>query len=495
MKYYYRIYYADLRNMEIEINIKAEEVVFYLDLTTDFLKKKIILKGIKSFIDEKSKFHARSSYGVVIFQDRNNPVVVYDQLDYNSIASVIDEAWSKRETETSHFENGIFEILSYVFGQSAKGTNKVFRVIIISDTPSNRSEDYDSAVYDLIVKSKNFDTFIDVIRVGKEGFYKDDVKLKVITSETQGGAFYCSDSKHFLDVIGSLIKHKKEFNIVRGESDGGLVLNQDKIFYEKLAVDLITLDPGDEEVGAICGKELCPVCEAYSDELHKCYNCGSKFHTCCIASYSIHNNVGFRHIFRCPQCESLLKLDEDLVDEIYKEEFGGDVEDNLDSEDVGESTEPSKYDYDELARDEPLAPVEAPKQLTPSSDGGFKLDLSDDGELYDEEEEPVGPPLVAPVAPKAPPPPPNPPLDTKKVKVGGFFGREIEITMDPSQGSKKLPVIEPKTQEKAPLEEVKKSITVLRPPRKGRTGLKFCKICGATNSGSNICSACGATVD
>ena len=31
--------------------IKDEEVIFYLDLIKDILKKKIITKGIKSFID------------------------------------------------------------------------------------------------------------------------------------------------------------------------------------------------------------------------------------------------------------------------------------------------------------------------------------------------------------------------------------------------------------------------------------------------------------
>jgi len=478
--------------------IKAEEVIFYLDLTTDFLKKKVILKGIKSFIDQKSKFNVPSSYGVVIFQDKDNPINVYDRPDYSSLVSVVDDAWSKRETEASHFENGIFEILSYIFGQSAKGIKKIFRVIIVSDTPSHRSEDYDTAVYDLIVKSKNFDTFVDVIRVGKEGFYKDDVKLRVITSETQGGAFYCGDSKHFLDVIGSLIKHKKEFNVVRGQSDGGLVLNGDKIFYEKLAVDLISLDPDDEEICAICGKELCPVCEAYSDELHKCYNCGSKFHSCCIASYAISRPISqnFRHIFRCPQCESLLKLDEDLVDEIYRDEFGGEVEEKIDTEDVEESGEPSKYDYEELSKD---APIEPPKQIEQASKGGFKLDVSDipDDEFDEdlgEEDEIEGPPPVAPVAPKAPPPPPTP-LDTKKVKIGGFFGREIEVTMDPTKIPEKLPVIEPRTSAPAAETDEKTSITALKPPRRKRAGLKFCKICGATISGSTTCSACGATVD
>ena len=89
-----------------------------------------------------------------------------------------------------------------------------------------------------------------------------------------------------------------------------------------MAVDLISLSHEDEEICSICSLEVCPVCGAFSDEIKKCYNCGSKFHGCEIAKYAISNNFGYNHIFRCPQCDTLLKLDEEYVDLVYEEEFG-----------------------------------------------------------------------------------------------------------------------------------------------------------------------------
>jgi len=466
--------------------IKAEEIIFYIDLLTDFIKKKHLLKGIRNFISEKAKFHLPCSYGIVMFQGKQNPVNVYNKADFESIEAVLDDAWSTREKEKSYFENGVFEILSYIFSKAKSGKLKNFRIIIISDTPSLRSEDYSTAVYDLIVKSKSFSTSIDVIRVGRELSYPDEVKLKVITSETHGGAFYCSDYKHFLDVLASLVKNREEFNYIKGEGEGVQILEEDKSFYEKLAVDLISLDPGEEEICTACEKEICPICEAFSDEVKKCFNCGAKFHSCCAAKYSISNNVGFHHIFRCPQCETLLKLDEELVDDIYSEEFGVEVSEPSDEEFFSEESDRiSKHSYESY--DEQIVSSNMSKQ-----------------ESFNEFEPKIEPPLEtsyqasdnnASIGAKLNPPPPGPPPESiRTIKVGGFFGKEIELKdgkVEPEISGKQLTISSKSSGE---ISEEKISITKLRPPRK-RGSIKFCKICGESVSGSKTCPNCGARVE
>jgi hypothetical protein len=297
--------------------IPSEEVIFYIDLTTEYLEKETLIKDIRSFMQEKNEF-GDSNYGLVIFQENDNPITIYGKNDLDSITQTLDLYWDTRPKDQSYIENGLFEILSYVFCES-RNNKKVYRIIVISDTPSTRQEEYHQALYDLIVKLKNFSTIIDIIRVGDNESYDDDIKLKVISSETHGGTFYCQKMR-FYDVFGSLVKNKTEFNIVQ-EHGGNLILEQDKTFYEHLAVELITLDSEDEMNCSICQLEVCPICGAFSDEIRKCYNCGAKFHGCCIAKYSIIKNIGFKHIFRCPQCETLLKLDEDYVNLVYEEEY------------------------------------------------------------------------------------------------------------------------------------------------------------------------------
>ncbi|MCK4285518.1 MAG: VWA domain-containing protein, partial [Candidatus Lokiarchaeota archaeon] len=257
----------------------SEEFIFYIDLITNFLKKKSVMKAINSFIKEKDKFNTLSSYGVVLFQKDGNPVSEYNLKDSESILTIINDAWEKRELEKSYLENGLYEILAYIFRTSRKA-RKNYRIIIISDTPSKLSEDYYNALYDLLLKAKKFSAFIDIIRVGDEKFYEDDVKLKIISSEVRGGMFYCYNEKLLSNILGSLVQNKSEFKVlIQEETDNILV--EDKVFYERLAVDLISLSADDEEICTICEQELCPICEAHSDEIHKCFNCDAKFHSCC----------------------------------------------------------------------------------------------------------------------------------------------------------------------------------------------------------------------
>ncbi len=428
--------------------VNTEEFIFYLDLVSNFLKKKPIMKAISAFIKEKDKFNALTSYGVVLFQKDENPISVYDLKDAESVLNTIDESWETRENEKSYLENGLYEILAYIFRKSREA-RKNYRVIIISDTPSKLSEDYYNALYDLLIKAKKFSAFIDIIRVGDDKFYEDDVKLKVISSETHGGTFYCPNEKLLPNVLGSLIQNKKEFKVIITE-EFEQVLTEDKVFYERLAVDLISLSPDDQEICDICEQELCPICEAHSDEIHKCYNCNAKFHSCCAAKYSLAKNIGFKHIFRCLQCETLLKLDEEFVEMVYEE----DLEEEL-----------PEIDLQEI-------PIETP----------ITEDIEEEHIVEETDEESVDlPEPEVEIEPAVP----------KKVKIGGFFGQEITIgTKDANNMTKAVP-------KSSKQEETHISITTLKPPKKkGAITIKLCKICGATCGALvETCHTCGAKID
>ena len=439
--------------------VNSEEFIFYIDLLSDFMKKKTLTKAITSFIKDKHKFNSLSSYGLVLLQERGAPITTYDENEADSLVHILDEYWEARETQKSYLENGLFEILSYIF-RKIRTARKNYRVIIISDTPSSLSEEYHNALYDLLLKARKFDTFIDIIRVGDQKFYVDDVKLKVIVSETHGGVFYCNDIKLFQNILGSLIQNKTEFNVIQTD-DTEYILEEDKVFYERLAVDLISLDAEEEEKCDICEQELCPICEAYSDELHKCFNCNARYHSCCAAEYSIANNIGFKHLFRCVQCDTLLKLDEEFVNLIYRENHPEEFEEI--SEDIELNEIPSEEEYSEFT-----------DQYT--------------DEAYSKEEIKTEPAHVKNEAPSL-----------KKVRIGGFFGTEITI---PTKNNGKPKVIDAipnpmvivsEDSDNSTLAQEKISITSLRPPKKKTINL--CRICGTTLRNAIICPNCGAKLD
>ena len=431
--------------------INSEEFIFYIDLISSFLKKKSVVKAISSFIKEKNKFNSLTSYGVVLFQKDENPISEYDLKETETVIKTITDNWATREIEKSYLENGLYEILAYIFRKSREA-RKNYRVIIISDTPSKLTDDYYNALYDLLIKAKKFSTFIDIIRVGKEQFYEDDVKLKVISSETFGGMFYCTDEKLLQNILGSLVQNKNEFKVLKS-AETYKVLEEDKLFYERLAVDLISLSDDDDEICSICEQELCPICEAHTDEVHKCFNCNAKFHSCCSAKYSIAKNIGFKHLFRCLQCETLLKLDEDYVNMIYEE----DLEDELPKIDTSKRViEERGEELEEVSHEEEF--IEETQVIN--------------SEEPIDSEEPISSANSEP---------------TKKVKVGGFFGKEIEIKI--KKDSKPLE----STPELSIEKEKPPSITTLKPPKKRRVStIRLCKICGTTLQSTVICPMCGS---
>ncbi len=452
-------------------SVNSEEFIFYIDLTTEFLKKKNLSKSISSFIKDKEKFNTLSSYGILLFQEDDNPITLYDAKDFEALSDVIDEKWETRETEKSLFENGLFEILAYIFRRSREA-RKNYRVIIISDTPSLLSEDYHNALYDLLIKAKKFDAFIDIIRIGDQKFYADDVKLKVVASETHGGVFYCTEAKLFLNILGSLIQSKSEFIVVQPEEDDQ-IFEEDKIFYEKLAVDLISLDSDEEEKCDICEREVCPICDAHSDEVHKCFNCNAKYHACCAASYAIANPIGFNHLFRCVQCDTLLKLDEEYVEMIYREEHEEEVEAELTELGIADGI------------------IEEEQEL-------FEEEQIEEQSFDEDEEELVigkeilGPEKLKPPSRLVKSPPilikPQPNLaPTKKVKVGGYFGQKIAIKTNDLVP----PATETIVRDSEGTTQVKEkiSITTLKPPR--RSTIKLCQICGFTLKATSLCPKCG----
>lgn len=461
-------------------SVNSEEFIFYIDLTTDFLKKKSLSKSISSFIKDKEKFNTLSSYGILLFQEDDNPITVYNAKDFEALSDVIDEKWQTRETEKSLFENGLFEILAYIFRKSREA-RKNYRVIIISDTPSLLSEDYHNALYDLLLKAKKFDVFIDIIRLGDQKFYADDVKLKVIASETHGGVFYCTEAKLFLNILRSLIQSKSEFIVVQPEEDDQ-IFEEDKIFYEKLAVDLISLSSEEEEKCDICERELCPICDVHSDEVHKCFNCNAKYHACCAANYAIANPIGFNHLFRCVQCDTLLKLDEEYVEMIYREEHEEEVKAELTELGITDEIIEEEHFEEEQIEEEQI------------EEQSFEAD---------EEELVIGKEILGPEKLKPPlglaKPPPilvKPPPDltlTKKVKVGGYFGAEITLKINDSNNSLVPPATETIVSDSEGTTQVKEkiSITSLKPPKK--SVIKFCEICGFTLKAISLCPKCGFT--
>lgn len=438
----------------------TEDVYFYLDLTKELLRKKEIIKTIKYYVEEKNKANLKGHYSLLIFQEEGNPIFLTDKKDSDIIANSIEENWNTRPKDKSFFENGLFYIFSYI-AETVRKKSKFNRIIVVTDTPSDLSEEYQEALFNLVSKIKNFPTFIDIIRVSKEGerFFKDDVKLNVLASDTKGGIFYVQDRKGFTDVIKKLVKTKQFVTTFEDRPDLIRISKEDYAFYNQLAKSLNKPEKVEGLVCKFCGEEVCPVCTDVHDIPIVCEDCNTSFHHCCITNYVINHNIGIPNIFRCPnnECDVLLKIDEDEIIEV-----SGEVE-------VGTVKE---YLEEEL--------------------------LQDSLEEIPEIEEPIS---ISPAVQKIKPPPIKEKSisgakDVKTIRIGGFFGKVYTVK---KVGDKIVyeksttPSFKPSS-EKAKRGELIPKDTIKLTSEKSRKKPKFiiCPQCGTQNdSHQTSCSNCG----
>ena len=307
-----------------------EDVYFYLDLTKDILKKKDLIKTIKLYVDEKNKVNVKGHYSLLVFQEEGNPIFITDKKDSSIFAKSIEENWKLRPKEQSYFENGLFYIFSYI-AETVRKKSKFNRIIVITDTPSDLSEGYQEALFNLVSKIKNFPTFIDIIRVTEkdERFFSDDVKLNMLASDTKGGIFYIKDRKEFSDVIKKLVKTKQFVSTFESQPDRIKISEDDYAFYNNLAKSLQKPDSAEGMKCHFCNEEICPVCTDVYDIPLVCEDCTTSFHNCCITNHVMTYNIGIPNIFRCPndECDVLLKLEEEVIPEVL-----GEVEVSIDKE-------------------------------------------------------------------------------------------------------------------------------------------------------------------
>ena len=312
-----------------------EDIFFYLDLTKDYLKKREIIKSIRFYIQEKNKVNLRGHYSLIIFQEEGNPIFITDKKDSDIITKSIEENWKTRPKKQSYFENGLFYIFSYI-AETVRKKSKYNRIIIITDTPSDLSEDYQEALFNLVSKIKNFPTFIDIVRVSgiNERFFSDDVKLNMLASDTKGGIFYIQDRKEFSDIIKKLVKTKQYISTFVDRPDCIQISKEDYAFYNQLAKSLKKPENMEGLVCHFCKEEVCPVCTDIYDLPLICEDCNSSFHNCCVTNHVINHNIGIPNIFRCPnkECDVLLKIDEDEIIKVSGEVEVSTVKEYLEEE-------------------------------------------------------------------------------------------------------------------------------------------------------------------
>jgi hypothetical protein len=450
-----------------------EDVYFYLDLTKEFLKKKEIIKSIKFYIDEKNKMNVQSHYSLLIFQEEGNPIFINDKKDAGIIINSIEENWGTRPKKQSFFENGLFYIFSYI-AETVRKKSKFSRIIIITDTPSDLSADYQEALFNLVSKIKNFPTFIDIIRISgaEKRFFSDDVKLNMLASDTKGSIHYVQERKTFNNIIKKLVKTKQFTSTFIDQPERIRISKEDYAFYNFLAKPLKKQQPTMEKLTChFCNEEVCPVCTDIYDIPVFCEDCHANFHNCCITNYTINHNIGIPNILRCPSCDVLLKIDEDEIIEVSGEVELKSVKEFMEKEVLDQISK-------RLPKVKALAestPISTPKESEKVESIPETSNLDSEGEVI------------------------------KTVRIGGFFGKaytvkKIDDKIVYERVSKQAtfkPNGSKSDKEEGKLKIVSTSTTVITNKTKKRPNFVICQQCGTqvNPNQDKKCPNCGFMIE
>lgn len=451
--------------------ILPESIVFYLDLSTDILSKKQLIKGTDQFMKDKLEKIPNSTFSCFYFLEDNVPFLSEEMTDFKDLKNQINKDWKKREDNQSNFENGLFYCLSFL---AQKATQKAgnYRVIVITDSPSQKSSEYAEALMELVETVKNFPTFIDIIRVGGKERYSDDVKLRIISTLTSGGLFYAQDEKDFREKFVALAKNKTLPDL---RTEGGQEIDPDKkVYYENVAKMLIPAKT-KSDICVKCTKDVCDYCSSPDNKL-ECPLCGAVYHECCAALHTWKSNIGLKHIFRCISCGGLIKQDERKVYEINGETYPGDEEsltqEELEAQMKEEETWSPTEEQDENEEEKSIE-TEEEEPMTQ------KIDESSDAE--DSKVEKKG---------------------KFKVRMGLFGPTPVGLTDEGAESDPSDTEIEEiaKTPEKVEglskkekADLGRKKLAERRKARKSSNGIRICRVCSnRLKPNQRICPNCGS---
>lgn len=274
----------------------GDDTIIYFDLgVRGVVSKKVIVKEVQHFIKIKEHEQSSSNWGIVAFHHGEDNPRFHEGLvkDEAGLEPFLKDNL-KFTTKSHPLEQGLMLASTYLVDAYRTTRNHVLRMIVISDGPTEGSNAHlVEALLDLLDTIKHFPVFIDIIRVGDERVYPDDVKLKIIAEKTNGQVYYAATDDAFKDIMEKLLEKSPDAAKV------GTVSIEKRTYFESLCWSLV-----EKEVhGVTC--VACGQGEQQGLVLH-CENCGTPYHGTCASGIAQREYEAFPGIFRCKKCDCLL---------------------------------------------------------------------------------------------------------------------------------------------------------------------------------------------
>ncbi|MFX1256512.1 MAG: hypothetical protein ACFFAN_01530 [Promethearchaeota archaeon] len=282
--------------------IKSEDCVILYGLTPGKIKSSSVYSALEEFMKKKQSADPSDRFNLIVFQKDGPNYLEKFSLNPDHILKTFKLL--ERKSVKANIAGGIFIAITFIIDVFKKISEKIFRLIILTDDGSCEIPNkYIPVIENLIDKVKEMPFFIDIIHIyAKE--LQEGQKLKKLV-KTCKGSYHKIDNTKELSSVLSILSEKKylrlpAYNVQKKPA----IIKENEFFYINLADEPLIV----EEI------ETCSICFQRDDTgIVKCPSCESVAHKTCWAQWAKICDIGIPHVFRCHICFNILKLDKNFV--------------------------------------------------------------------------------------------------------------------------------------------------------------------------------------
>ena len=282
---------------------RSEDSLIFNGLTPKITKISRTYDAIDTFMRYKQDKDPSDRFNFISFQETGPSYLDHFTFEPELVLNTLKSL--ERKSARANIAGGIFVAISFIIDVYKKISEKVFRLIILTDDGSHKIQPHHLPLLeDLIDKVKDMPFFIDVIRINADDV-EEGQKLAGFVKRTNGKFYDIEKVKELGSVLTSL-SEKKYIRVPAHyqQQKKTEISDENKPFYANLADDPLKFD----------GIGTCSICfQKDATGIVQCPSCEVIAHKKCWAQWAKTSNIGIFYVFRCHNCFNILKLEEQYV--------------------------------------------------------------------------------------------------------------------------------------------------------------------------------------
>lgn len=281
---------------------KSEDTLILIAITPGLTKLSRTYGPLEQFMAKKQSQDPSDRFNLIIYQ-KNGPNYL-DNFTLNPNYIIRTLKTLEKSIVNVNMAGGIFVAITFIIEVFKKISEKVFRIIILTDNGFLKiPNQYMHVLENLIDKFIEIPFFIDIVSINARDREKRDQLMKL--ANRGNGTLYEVNNIRELGVLLPALSEKR-YIIKPAEfmHQGPIIRRENQEFYINLADNPIIVDK----------IESCSICfQKDNQNIVKCPSCETVAHKICFAKWAKISNIGISNIFRCHICFNIIKLDKEFV--------------------------------------------------------------------------------------------------------------------------------------------------------------------------------------